>query len=75
MTRNAAAIAALTPSTCWDVYVGQQDPAEFADDGGGIEQEIRDYTRHSPLTADLDGAARDALAAQLTSYALAEVTP
>ena len=69
MTRNATTIAALAPSACWDVYVGQQDPTEFAPAGVDVEQEIRDYTQRSPVAADLDSAARAALAVQLTSYA------
>ena len=69
MTHTAAAIAALAPSDAWDIYVGQQDPTEFAPAGVDVEQEIRDYTQRSPVAADLDSAARAALAAQLTSYA------
>lgn len=68
MTRNAAAIAALAPSDAWDVYVGQQGPTEFAPAGVDVEQEIRDYVNASPVAAELDSAARAALAVQLTSY-------
>lgn len=68
MTHTAAAIAALAPHTCWEVYVGQQDPTEFAPAGVDVVAEIRDYTQRSSVAADLDSAARAALAVQLTSY-------
>lgn len=68
MTRTANDIAALSPSECWDSYVGNQTVADFLDGSTDPALEAHDYVNGSPLCEDLDADAREALAAKLAEY-------
>ena len=76
--RTAFEIRRLEPPDAWDIYVGEQTPADFLagypHEGGPGDDEVaayaacRDYVNGSPLCAGLDRDARNDLCDKLYAY-------
>ena len=62
-------IKAMTPGQAWEMFVGDQPPADFVACGGDVDT----YADESPMCDDLDDAARDTLACRLYEH-LVQVT-
>lgn len=57
-----------SPAWAWDVYVGQQTPAQFMAGSDDPEVAVRDYTSAHPFFADLTTDEQDQVTRLLVAY-------